>query len=379
MFRVILCDGDGTLENEGAYYLKLLRRRGFQVGVVSGQVEEDGFFIQRFRDFNLSPPDIIVTRRHVNRPKGSGALVQYAANRLAVDPHEILLLGDTRYDVFEAMNGQAFPAVARYTRASTLEDPVVGRYGFQVYTPLSLFHYLDTFGRMSPPFFGWECELPDGDVIYALRFEHDTRIQRLLKEGQDTLIRRVDLQKRVLLSQLLFHDLAAAIFHSNIRPDIMALYPGHRARSFNEILDSFQRELKRMFRAFTPQLLVRTRDVPSLRSIPGAERRNNFARLWGQQIRSLQVNRDSASLSNKRVLVLDDFTTTGISLEAARHLLHQHGVAQVIGLAIGKFRRAYHYYQGGGFHECQGRSFSKADKRFGEYLEYYKNPPLPEQ
>jgi hypoxanthine phosphoribosyltransferase len=61
-----------------------------------------------------------------------------------------------------------------------------------------------------------------------------------------------------------------------------------------------------------------------------------------QQLSTILLNEAAKRrIVGKRILVLDDFTTSGNSLETARVMLLKGGAASVVGLAFAKYRSTY--------------------------------------
>ena len=54
------------------------------------------------------------------------------------------------------------------------------------------------------------------------------------------------------------------------------------------------------------------------------------------QINTMQLN--GKSIEGKSILVIDDFTTAAYSFECARNLLLEAGAAEVVSVALGKYR-----------------------------------------
>jgi ComF family protein len=77
-------------------------------------------------------------------------------------------------------------------------------------------------------------------------------------------------------------------------------------------------------------LLLRTRDTPSQRTLPKAERLANLAGAFA--VEPLRA----AQLRNKNVLLIDDVMTSGASLHTAARVLLQAGAAKVNALVLAR-------------------------------------------
>jgi len=77
-------------------------------------------------------------------------------------------------------------------------------------------------------------------------------------------------------------------------------------------------------------LLLRTRDTPSQRTLPRAQRLANLAGAFA--LAPLRA----AQLRGKRVVVVDDVMTSGASLHAAAHVLRQAGATHISALVLAR-------------------------------------------
>jgi ComF family protein len=77
-------------------------------------------------------------------------------------------------------------------------------------------------------------------------------------------------------------------------------------------------------------LLLRTRDTPSQRTLPRAERLANLVGAFA--VEPLRA----AQLRGKKVVLIDDVMTSGASLHTAARVLRQAGAAQVSALVLAR-------------------------------------------
>jgi ComF family protein len=83
-----------------------------------------------------------------------------------------------------------------------------------------------------------------------------------------------------------------------------------------------------------PQWLLRTRDTPSQRTLPRAERLGNLVGAFAAEpLRALQ-------LQGKRVVLVDDVMTSGASLHTAARALRQAGVAHITAVVLARTEAA---------------------------------------
>lgn len=128
--------------------------------------------------------------------------------------------------------------------------------------------------------------------------------------------------------------LAEAAKRLDLRPDIIVPVPLHasrkRQRGYNQAELLARRCANRMHLPCEPRLLVRQRATPPQVGLSGAERRTNVAGAFAVAAPA----HAAARLSGKRVLLLDDVTTTGSTLDAAAAALVPFAPAALLGLAV---------------------------------------------
>ena len=119
-------------------------------------------------------------------------------------------------------------------------------------------------------------------------------------------------------------------------PDLWSIYPGSSGGP-NRIMGPYIETGAKLFKdLFLSDLLIRhasALDSGTTRRAGGAG-----ATFWNQ-INTVHVNpsyRDK--IAGKRILVIDDFTTDGYSLECARNLLLEAGASDVVAAVIGRYK-----------------------------------------
>lgn len=128
--------------------------------------------------------------------------------------------------------------------------------------------------------------------------------------------------------------LAEAVTRLDLRPDIIVPVPLHasrkRQRGYNQAELLARRCASRLRLPCEPGLLVRQRATPPQVGLSGAPRRANVAGAFA----IASPAQAAAYLSGKRVLLLDDVTTTGSTLDAAATALVPFAPAVLLGLAV---------------------------------------------
>ena len=341
VIKVVICDGDGTLDlprpsPEMRELVEALPSLAIKLAVASNSRSE--YYIKRrFRAARLPPPDFIVTRSDVGKPKPSPQFVYRIQELADVKLREMVYIGDDdNTDTFCAINAHVLPFVAKYSQSNKPME-----YGLEVRHPKAFFKdYLTTFGKQDTPYFGWRYTSPCHDTnspidVRVLFGDHghlgltDTLVG-VLKDQEDKFIGSTEVSVR----HLLFHYLVSQCYLSGLtlEIDFVTVYPGHKAGSINETLQEFSHTFAPVFGdRFLSDLLIRHEDAPQSRR-QGA-RRNIY-----DQFRTIRVNAKYASrIRGRGILVLDDFTTRGYSLETTRRMLLQAEAGSVVCVAIAKF------------------------------------------
>lgn len=343
MIKVLICEGNGTLElpNPSQGTLELLRKLdelGITLAIASNASRST--VDTRLRRAGIDPPETIVTRQDVGVSKPSPRFIEEIQRQSGVQINEMAYLGDDdRTDTFAAINAGVLPFVANYSRARTPRE-----YGLSVPEPKALHSYLLTYGQQQPPYFGWRVSETCNDTgkeidIRALIYQQRNLrgiLERVLKDHED-----IDMgSRRANVKSVLFHYLVSQCYMSSLINDVdtVTVYPGHAVDSENPTLEYFSNWLTRIFdntNKFIPDLLLRHKTAPK------SQFRGSQRDVY-DQFRTIMVNPEHRkNIRSKEVLVIDDFTTYGYSLETARRMLIAAGAAQVVGIAVAKFRRQY--------------------------------------
>jgi hypothetical protein len=148
---------------------------------------------------------------------------------------------------------------------------------------------------------------------------------------------------------LMLHGIANLYVEGLIPPNCwFTTYPGHEVGTTNEVVASFLRPAAKFFHGFfKTDLLIRSRNAPDTSLL----RFNGGTPKFSDQVMTVHVNpsyRDK--ITGKTVVLFDDFTTDGMSLEWGRLLLRAAGASRVICMTVGKYPGQHRVYQpGGGF------------------------------
>lgn len=338
MIKVIIFDGDGTLQlpnpsNEIRNLVALLPSLGIKMAIASNN---DRSAIEKgFRQAGLLLPEIIVTRNETGVPKPSPEFIKRIREHTEVELNEIMYVGDDdKTDTFCAINAGVLPVAAKYSNSGKPMD-----YGLPINTPDALERYITKFTRQEEPYWGWVCQSKNSRIdVRALFGDHGNFtdiLKSILKDQKDSIIG----SRKVSATELFFRYFMSQFYLSGVaaQTNIITVYPGHTAGKQNHILNTYLSRISKMFRKdkFLQDLIVRHQNAPKSQFQGPA--RNIF-----DQFKTIHINPEYKSkIQGKTILVLDDFTTSGYSLETARNMLLQAGARKIICLAIAKYRNSY--------------------------------------
>jgi hypothetical protein len=343
MIKLLICDGDGTLlmPKPSEDILHLLKRIGeLNIGLAVATNSSSSNIKKKFITIGLPEPLIIATPEEVRARKPSPKFIQYISQQTGVKTNDMIFLGDDdKTDILCAINASVLPFASHYSLSGKPE------YGLPVESPVAFMKYLETYGMQEAPFFGWETKDPSQLIeVYAVIGDHGSMgltktLRSLLKDKQDVYIG----PKKNLFGGILFHYFLSQSYLSGLLQgiDYISVYPGHAANSQNQILAQYSSILQKLFHnRYLPDLLIRHTGASPSHATSGANR-DIF-----QRLSTILVNdKYKKRLPGKRILILDDFTTSGNSLETARVMLLKAGAESVVGLAFAKYRSTYNVVQ----------------------------------
>ncbi len=340
MIRVLICDGDGTLpfaEGGVADFVKQLADLGIELAVATNNASAN--IVRRFQRHGLTPPATIVSKHDIgSKGKPAPDLVYAVSQRMGVGRNEIAFLGDDdKTDIFCAFNAGVLPLAASYSSVKQQLD-----YGIPMHDIPYLIRYLSLYATQNPPLFGWTysgtCVDTGHDIdIKSLLYQHSEipYFKELIK-GLIEPEKAVIGPREIGLLNILANYLVTRIFlsgeYESEKSTLVTVYPGHKQNTENQLLKAIAGEFKNVFRAYSRNLLVRHTDAPASK-MQGADRDIY------DQFRTIIVNpAEKEHIAGKQIIVLDDYTTTGNSLEVARRMLIQAGASRVTCIAMGKWR-----------------------------------------
>jgi hypothetical protein len=307
---------------------------------------------RELRDRSLPDVDLFLTRYDIpgRKPKGSPLWITEAAKRLGTKTHELVYVGSDKHDWLTAINSATFYVHAEWVAPSARRTTVLS-----ASQPLDILR-LATHFLLLPP--RWQYSIEDAsnrlyvrsllraDAVLPATIPPTFTLQQVF-----TYEFRVKVDKWPARDLLVLHALSSLYVEGRIRPNSwFVVYPGSRPGRISRVLQEFIKPASKLFRGFFKEdLLVRgkpARDSSMARA--QARRRGSLDDPvdFTNQSNTVHVNpRYRTRVKDQNVIVFDDFTTTGMSLEWARNLLYAAGAREVILLTIGKYPKQYKIYK----------------------------------
>src|SRR5215475_10568199 len=238
MIKLVVCDGDGTLQltspsTEMRNLLDFLQASRIQLVVASNN--QKNIIERNFHRAGLPLPALIVTPAQIGAKKPSPEFVYKIRDLANVELNEMVYLGDDdKTDMFCAINARILPVAAKYSNHQI-------QYGLPIDSPEEFQIYLEVFGRQNPPYFGWSylatCTDTGTEIdVRALLGNHGgltSTLEDVLKYQRDIKIGPNNMPVRTIL----FHYFLSQCYLSELiaNVDWITVYPGHRRGSLNQV------------------------------------------------------------------------------------------------------------------------------------------------
>ncbi|MFD9444214.1 hypothetical protein ACFWBR_38020 [Streptomyces sp. NPDC060006] len=282
--------------------------------------------------------------------RGNGAWLEAVADRLDLRMNQLILIGTSQFDWYTGIHAGVVHIHARW--ASRLGAKITSLMSDE---PADVIELLKYFLLHEPR---WAFRLDDEDRAFAIRsmLPFNARFPR--GGGRTFTIKDIFTYENTVKvgdedarDVLMLHLLCAAYLDGALPGrSFFCVYPSSTPAKGNPQLAGFLRRAKVMTgSSYKEDLLERVTQAPDT----SLER---YKRSVGQstgrdisiaaQARTVRVNPAyKKKIVGKTVIVFDDFTTEGKSLEWARTLLSEAGAARVIALTIGKYPSRHTVYQ----------------------------------
>lgn len=373
----ILLPHEGRGPNELKSLLQSVADAGLRTVVFSTHAQPIN---EQLQALGYPQADLILTQSEVGKRKGSPEWVYEAARRLGAEPHQLLCVGDD-----ELMWRSAINAATIYIHSSwsaPLPERVTALLGE---TPASVWRFLTHF-LLQPPRWEYSLDHPEEALYFRSLLGSDVRLPASKTEPpktppsftlQDVFTYDIKVQVGRLkaVDVLMLHAMTSLYLEGLVQPNsLFAVYPSSRPGRISPLLKEFLKPASRLFHGyFKEDLLVRAvQAVDSSMEKANARKENRPPNIPDtNQTNTVHVNPAyKKTLKGRPVIVFDDFTTTGQSLEWARNLLYSAGASQVVLLTIGKYPKPHTVHQLKPF--AGVRPFERVEYVFGELFDKYE-------
>lgn len=304
----------------------------------------------QLRALGYPPADLVLTQADVGKRKGSPEWILEAARRLECEPHQLLCVGDDELMWRSAINAATIYIHSKWS--APLPERVTALMGE---TPAAVWRFLTHF-LLQPPRWEYALDHPEEALYFRSLLGADVTLPSSKAESPDTgsfTLQHVftyDVKVRIgpfkAVDVLMLHAMTSLYLEGLIRPNsLFGVYPSSKPGKISPLLEEFLKPASRLFHGyFKKDLLVRAvQAVDSSMEKAKARKENRRPNIPDtNQTNTVHVNPSyRKTLQGRPVIVFDDFTTTGQSLEWARNLLYAAGASQVVLLTIGKYSKPH--------------------------------------
>ena len=336
----VILDLDGTLLDSREDpvpgvkdMLSSLRSNGIQIAIASNRPNVTA----RVRSAGLVH-DLIMGQDTVGAKKGSPRWVESACTDFGIPTNQVVWLGDSDLDMRSAANAH----IVYFNAGWSVPDYL---YGINVPSP-RVFDLVITECFTKTLYWYWQLSEVDGAgrslEVKAMIDGNGAGIPalkddliRFLKYGGDPSVGPLSVRDFMmihLLASIYGEGLASSV-------DTWTTYPGSRGGS-NAAMAPFIHMAARLFRdKYVDDLLVRHQPAIDSGKSRWQRRGVNFL----NQVNTVFLNNGHEQrVVDRRILVVDDFSTDGYSFECARNLLLEGGASDVVCVALGKYGLRHH-------------------------------------
>lgn len=344
---LLISERNGKVLGELRTALEKLKALGLKLVIFSTHPRP----IEReLRERGLPPADLFLTKADVldasGRPvnKGSGLWLQRAAEHLGVGTHQLAYVGDEVYDWVMAGHAAVFYLHARWSRP--LPHKVVA---YVAETPTDILGFVTHFLLPSPR---WEFTLDSSryklcvrSLFFALDDLPASSDGRSFKlQEVFTYENAVPVGENDARDLLMLHAVSSLYLEGLITPySLFTIYPSSTPGHTNRKILGFLEPVSKLFHGyFQPDLLVRAKQGKDTSLYRWQGRGDEVSYL--DQTNTVHLNPEHANKIRRKdrtVLVFDDFTSTGRTLDWARNLLYAAGASRVVLLTVGKYPSPY--------------------------------------
>ncbi|MER8096488.1 hypothetical protein [Streptomyces goshikiensis] len=305
---------------------------------------------QHLAALDYPDPDLLVDLSHIasGKRRGSPHWVDVVTQAFALERYELLYVGYTAMDWRTAINsGVMYQHAAWAARMPGGTTSLVAR------SPEAVTQFIATFLTSGPSWShrldrdNWALRslLPASATLPSTSPGTTFRLQDVFTYGKPIKIDSGD-ARGILMLFVLANAYLEGLLPAN---PYFCVYPSSKKGKVSEQLQGYLDKAASLFHGYYREdLLVRTVDAPdtSLERWKASQGRPAEEVTIATQARTVHLGeRYRGKLAGKTVVIFDDFTTHGMSLEWARLLLNAAGVERIIMLTVGKYGTRHTRYE----------------------------------
>lgn len=286
-----------------------------------------------------------ITKNDIGEKKGSPKWIEYIERNFSIPHNKLIYIGCgiDRKEWLTATNSSVF--YIHYTKDGIHKD--VKKYTLSIKNITKITKFIEIFFTYDPLY------------TYKKDFNEKTKLRILFDAGvvlrdykgesfslQDLFtydkIFYLGKEKKLDARSVLFLLLIIQLWKENLasRGVIWCVYPSAKKGKVSRNIEPYLK----LFRGFTAsrydEVLVRVGDT--IDKSDARRKRQHSEISFDREKNTLKVNTNL--IKNKNVIVVDDFSTTGMSLEIAKNLILSEGANSVVLCAVGKYGKHHERY-----------------------------------
>ena len=286
---------------------------------------------------------VLVTKNEVRKNKGSPLWVKYVENEFNLVHNKLVYIGygKKKFDWLTAINSSVF-----YIHYGKSIHKGIRDYVLRTKSLATLLNFIELF-FYEPPLFTYTRNFSEQ---VGLRILFDAGVE--LEDHKDNRFKLQDLftySKSYKLGKhnkydarsILFLTLIAQLWKEGIasRGSIWCVYPSSKKGKVSKNMEPYIKYFKGLTGSFYKQILERKSNTID-KSLARASGNNELIK-FENEFKTLEVKEE---VRGRNVIVVDDFSTTGMSLEVAKLLLEKEGAKKITLCAVGKYSKPHDVY-----------------------------------
>ena len=346
---------DEVLVDSLRQLLKNIKDAGLKIAVFSTNPFDIDDYLNSYEYPEI---DLFLIRENVGVNKGKREWVDKVCEEWNCLPHNLTYIGDDKYQYRSARHSGTLYINADWIHPHWEGDDHYP--AFTGYEPLAIWRFITHYLMTAPR---WQFFI-DGEKT-------DTHLRSLLYAGASLPASNVDLFSlqdifthektgievggKPALKIIMNHAITSLYLEGLIPVNaVYCIYPSSTLDKVNPVIDSIVNPASKVFHGFPRKILLRLEAAKNT----SLERVKGRTVYFEEQTNTVCLNPKSKQMIEGRsIIVFDDFTTSGMSLEWTRQLLTQAGANKVILMTVGK------YPKGGNNH----RTYTLPDENFSPY------------